>query len=776
MRSGRCLPYGSDITFWPVAEIVKAATGIDEADGPEEAIAKIAGFVGGEDAGYVADQVAGVLGLAEVPLVPDEIFWSIRKVLEAAARSGPLVLVLDDLHWADATLLDLVEHVVAWTRDAAILLVCLARPELVETRPGWGGGRLDATNLTLGPLSREETAELLDNLLGRAELVPGARDRIMDAAEGHPLFLEELLAMLIDDGWLQWRQDRWVPAGDLSDVPIPLTVQAILGERIDRLSAPERTSLERASIVGKEFSEEDLASLGAGGDLAPTLDSLVRRDLVVPERAVRGAGRTFRFRHILLRDAVYHAMSKEARALDHEAFGDALERRAGERLAEVEEIVAYHFETAHRYREELGMPDASEPSLAERAAVLLSAAGRRAVERDDMSAAASLLARADRLLPEDDRPRPEIARLRTIALLEIGELSEASAVAESGIEVAERLGNEIAAWRLRVERSEVWAYLDPDAHPTSEREDTARSAIEALKALGDDAGVARAHRLLGDALSLRGRTAEASDAFAKALEHAMRAGDEREASERPGLGTAMGALPVDRGLELVRTHLARARRPSPDAMSSLGTLLAMAGRFEEARRALGDGLAKARDLGSEWRADSISMYFAYSLLLEGDAPEAEAIIRPAVESLQAMGERNLLSTAVVVLAEALYRRGKLDEAMLATLMSEDAAAADDVVSQMGWRGVRAKVLVTRGSHREAEALAREATALAAEVEMPVLAGDAFLDLAIVLDAAGKTEEALEAVEAARQRYEAKGSVASLERAGAVSAVFGVPAG
>jgi DNA-binding SARP family transcriptional activator len=762
--TGRCLPYGRDITFWPVAEIVKAAAGIEDADAPERALGRIAALVAGrEDGAFVAEQVAGALGVSGVAPVPDEIFWAIRKLLEALAAERPLVLVIDDLHWADETLLDLVEHVASWA-EGPVLLLGVGRPELVEARPAWGGGRLDATNLWLDPLSPDEAGELLGSLLRGAALAPEAGEQIAVAAEGNPLFLEEVLSMLVDDGLLRWEGERWVPASDLSRVPIPPSVQAILAARLDRLPAAERHVLELAAVVGKAFSEEDLSAFETGGASLDrdSLASLGDRDLLVPERTGRGA-RSHRFRHQLLRDVTYGAVSKEVRAQLHETFGDALEARAGERITEVEEIVAYHLEAAHRYRAELGLPEDRVPPLGERAAALLSAAGRRAVARDDMPAAASLLARALDLLPAEDARRPELGWMLAVALFDVGEPSRAEEVAAGHLELAERLGDEAATWRLRIELSDIRSYLSADL-PVGEREEVAREAIEAFERMGDDRGAARAYRLLGDALSRRGQQAEGGEALLRGKELALGAGDEREAGERINVGVSHGPTTVDRCIELMSANVESSRRPNPEGLSGLGFAYAMAGRFEEAHPLVEEAVARIRDLGSEMRLASILMYAAYARLIEDDAPGAEAAARPAVESLQRMGERFLLSTAAALLGEARYRQGALDEAMLASLMSEAATAEDDVVSQMGWRSVRAKVLAARGEHRDAERLAREAVAFAAQTDLLALAGDAFADLATVLEAGGDPHGAAEALDEALERYERKGAAVQAARA------------
>lgn len=765
---GRCLSYGRDITFWPVAEIVRQAAGIGPDEPPTEVRARVAEVVSAEDdADFIEEQVAAVLGVADVTPVPDEIFWAIRKVLEAEARRRPLVVVFDDLHWAEATLLDLIEHIVASWRDAPVLLVCLARPELVEGRSGWGSGRLDATNLTLSPLSREESAQLIANLLGRAALAAEAEERILAAAEGNPLFLEELLSMLIDEGILRWHEGRWISVRDLSEVPIPLTVQALLGARLDRLSQVERRVLELGSLVGKEFTEDDLRAFDLGDEDVPAaLGALERKDLIVLERVSREAGRTFRFRHVLIRDVVYQGMSKEARARDHESYGSFLELRAGERIAELEEIVGYHLEAAHRYREELGLADDAPVPLGTRAAERLTSAGRRAFSRRDMPAAASLLRRALGLLADDHVLRPEVSWLLGVALVEVGRLAEAESILAEGVEIADRLADLRFGWRMRMEQADLRSWLHPEAHDPRELERVTEAAIADLERVGDLGGVARACRLMGDAMLARGRHVDAMELYERGQRYALEAGDEREATERGSFGVAHGPVPAERCIGFIRGNLDRARRPDPDGLAALGLVLAMTGRLDEAWAVFEDALSRSRDLGAEWKTASINMYRGAALLIAGDPIAAESALRPSVESLQRMGERSNMSTGVAILGEALYRQGKYDEAMLATLVSQEATAEDDLASQMAWRGVRAKVLAVRGELREAERLAREGVAIADGTGFVSMAGDAHMDLAAVLEAAGRTREAAAEIEIAHGLYERKGNVVS---AGAAAA-------
>jgi len=239
---GRCLSYGEGITWWPVTELLRAAVGLSDTDGPGAARAKLEAALAGEErAGLVADRLAGLLGLAESTGSPEELPWAVRRLLEAVARDRPLVVMLDDLHWAEPTLLDLIEHVADWSRDAAILLCCLARPELLEARPGWGGGKLNASSLLLQPLGAADSQRLVEHLLGRATLAEGARRRIVETAEGNPLFVEELLGMLIDDGLLVRSDGGWAPTADLATLPVPTSIATLLTARMEQLgtrSAP----------------------------------------------------------------------------------------------------------------------------------------------------------------------------------------------------------------------------------------------------------------------------------------------------------------------------------------------------------------------------------------------------------------------------------------------------------------------------------------------------------------------------------------------------------
>ena len=296
--------------------------------------------------GPACSTLAQLFAAADRDSSVEETFWAVRSFLEAVAKTAPLAVVFDDIHWGYPTFLDLIEHITDWAREAPILVLCVARPELLDERAGWGRGALNATTISLEPLSDGECGDLIGNMLGRATLPDEARLRILAAAEGTPLFVEEMLSMLIDDGSLARDGDRWVATGPLVDLRVPPTIQALLAARLEQLTGDERAAIQRAAVCGKQFHVGALAALldGDGREVRPALKSLVRRDLIQPDRSSLAGQDAFRFRHQLIRDAAYEAAPKALRAELHERFADWLEDVGKARVEEFEEILAYHLE------------------------------------------------------------------------------------------------------------------------------------------------------------------------------------------------------------------------------------------------------------------------------------------------------------------------------------------------------------------------------------------------------------------------------------------------
>ncbi len=300
----------------------------------------------------VAAIIAGALGVTEAAATAQDSFWAIRRLLESVARDRPLVLIFDDVHWGEPTFLDLVEYLGEAARDEPMLILCLARPELLELRPTWGGGRPNASSVLLEPLGTDEASRLIDNLAA-TWLDEAARRTIVAAAEGNPFYIEEMVAV----------------SRERDTLSVPPTIQALLAARLDNLDPGERAIIEAAAVAGKSFRSRAIEALVGDGEVDPALTSLTRKELIRRQADASDDDPWFRFRHMLIRDAAYDATPKQRRAQLHERFAEWLEADAGDRFRELEEIVGYHFEQAHRLRTDVGL--AARPELAHRAGGLL---------------------------------------------------------------------------------------------------------------------------------------------------------------------------------------------------------------------------------------------------------------------------------------------------------------------------------------------------------------------------------------------------------------------
>jgi predicted ATPase/class 3 adenylate cyclase len=773
---GRCLAYGEGITYWPVREIVTAAAGIQDDDLPETARARIATLTRDAtgDGELLANLVAQLVGLAPPAAPAEEISWAVRKLLEGLAAKGPLVVVLDDIHWAEPTLLDLIDHVADLSRDAPMLLLCTARPELLDRRPGWGGGKLNATTIQLQPLDGQESELLIENLLGRARLQEDVLTRIVASAEGNPLFLEEMLSMLIDDGHLIRKDGGWMPIGDVGIDKIPPTIHALLAARLDQLGDDERRVLERASVIGQVFYLGALVELSPEPmreTVDPVLEGLVRKDLIRPERSEEfSREQTYGFRHILIRDAAYQAIPKERRTQLHEAFAGWLEQTAGERVTEYEEILGYHLEQALRQRSELGPLDEHARAVGRRATDLLASAGRRAFGRNDLPASVNLLGRAVALLAADDRDRLDLLVDLGAALHESGEFKRADAVLVEAIEGAEGIKD------ARLKAHAVLAHLllrqstDPAFKVDEIHEEVAR-AIPVFEGDEDHRGLARAWRLLSWAYNLTLRQASRQEALEQALDHARRAHDPREeilCLYRMTSPPVHGPMPVPEAkifLEHLADQAGGDRTVEAGVAFSLAWLEAMHGRFDEARELAGRAVTIDEDLGMRIEAAATAAEaLGFVEVLAGDLAAAERSVRAGYQALESLGETAYLSTQAAELALILCALGRFDEADQLTNVSEETAAGEDALSHILWRRARAAILAHRGDLDHSLALVREAVALAEPTDALNVKGAALIDLAEVLRLSGREGEAIPVAERAIALYEQKGNIVRAERA------------
>ena len=781
---GQCSPDAEGSSFWPVAEIVRRAAEIKTADSPDQAEAKLVelldnpegsgeprgGAPADREAERVADRLGRLIGLRADPVTSEDAVWAVRRFLEVLAERDPLVVVIDDLHWAQPALLDLVEQVVALAREAPILLVAVARPELLEQRPGWSGGRLNASSMLLEPLAAEESATLLEHLAGEATLPADATDRITRTAEGNPLFLEELLAMLIEEGRLQRDGQRWV-ANDLAAAATPPTIQALLAARLDRLAGEERALLDRASVMGQAFDRAAVLALTpepARAEADGHLLALVRKELLRPAPAPLGGRDGFQFRHQLVRDAAYDSLPKQTRAELHERYADWLAEAFAARGGEVGEVLGWHLERAYRFLTELGPADDHGRRVAATAAAQLSAAGHTATGRGDLPAAANLLERAIALLPVTDRARLQLLTdLGEVLVLRL-ETDRAEQVLDEAMAAAERSGDRGLAAHATLGRLEL--RLDsPDRGADRYRADVQR-VLSLLEELSDEQGQSRAWRLLGLDSYLLCQIGRAEDEFQRAVEHARVAGDRRvEAGNLYALVQAAfwGPTPVAEAIRRCQEIRGRAEgsyRVEMAALHTLAGLHAMAGQFGQARE-LGEAAAQiAEKLGPSRFAAICAQFLGQVELLAGDPAAAERWLRWGAGILERMGERGLRAEMTANLARALAGQGRDDEALEVAAVSGEMAVRDDLYSQVERRGPLALVLARRGRLDEAERLAAEAVELAADTDMLAMRAGALLDLARVLRLAGRGAEGRPLAGQALELADRKGHVVAADQA------------
>jgi class 3 adenylate cyclase len=691
---GRCLSYGEGITYWPVVEVLKQ---LDTLPSDEAA----------------ATAIRSLLAESETVAGTDEIAWAFRKLLEEQA---PLLVCLDDIQWGEDTLLDLVESTALLSAGAPLLLLCMARPELLDRRPGW------PTTLRLEALAEEDANALVGNSLS-----DGVRLQIVRAAGGNPLFLTEMVALSEVGG---------------EEVDVPPTLRALLAARLDQLDESERRVLERGAVEGELFHRGTVQALDPEeAEVTRRLAALVRRDLVRPDRPVLPREDAYRFRHLLIRDAAYDALPKATRADLHRRFADWLESH-GEELVELDEILGYHLEQAAHYLEELGR---SEPQVALAAGERLAAAGQRARWRGDSRAAASLVERALVLM----RPyRFDVHLEVDLASFLWGvDMPRAIELADASVARAEAEGDDAAAALARTEAVHLRLWTGQISPDDAER--IARDALPVLAAAGDDDGLVHVWGMLGVVANTRGLLNDWTQAGEQALIHARRAGHPPLHSFGISVGLALGPRPASEALTTLDALLPELRYPGDAIVRAL--LLAMLDRIEEA---WADALAaeeRARELGKTFEAN----WLGEIAVVVDDLPAAAAYLKTACDSLEESGSTGSLSGTSSRLARVLCRLGRYDEAEAPAERGRELTDADDVSAQVEWRAAHALLQSARGQHAAAEQLAREAVAWAGKGDSPVTQADALDDLAEVLEAAGRREEAVAAWLAAVDLYERK---------------------
>jgi class 3 adenylate cyclase/tetratricopeptide (TPR) repeat protein len=740
---GRCLSYGQAITYHPLIEIVRQLAGGD----PDTGIAELMGP--GEESELVARRMRGLLGLSEETAPAEEAFWAVRKLFEAAAAERPLIVVFEDIHWAEPLLLDLIEYLVGFSTGNAIFVLCLTRPELLENRPAWAVNDGDRSVVALEPLGEADAQRLVESLTSR-ELGPRETARIVDTAEGNPLFLEQLVATDEEGG---------------ESSALPPSIQAVLAARIAALDSAERMVLEHASVEGRSFRWSSVAALLSESDrsaLGEHLMALVRRQLIQPDPAASSVEDAFRFTHVLIQEVTYDALPKEMRADLHERLARRLEASPESE----DEIVGLHLERSYRCRAELGLVGERERELAAEATSRLESAGHKAFVLGDPAACGKLLERAASLLPPDDPARLALLPTLGAALFDAGRLTDADRVLTEAMERS--AADELLHARACVELQFVRLQAEGPGS-VAEAESVVEMVLRVFERYGDDLGRCRAWCLRALDYWIEGQAAKADEAWQRAAEHARTAGDERElftilawrASAAP-----VGPTPVPEAIERC-TQIREEVRSSPLAVAQMlppfAAVYAMQGDFDTARSLVSEANAILGELGRMYTVGLVHPE-AVVELLAGQPELAEQRLRQAYGRLAEMGERALLATTASMLAEALYAQGRFEEAKRFCEASREAASLEDLSAQVEWRGVQAKILAQRGQHTEAEALARQAVELVAQTDLLHQRGNALLNLGEVLRLGGDTVGADAAVRAGLELYEQKGDRVSAARA------------
>jgi class 3 adenylate cyclase/tetratricopeptide (TPR) repeat protein len=692
---GRCLPYGEGITYWPLAEMVKTAAGIADDDPAESAHEKLLADCEDEAVADLLALVSGVLDAVETDRSQQEIAWAAREWAESLAAVQPLVLAFEDIHWAEEPLLGLIEHLATWVREAPLVLLCLARPELLEVYPGWGGGRVRATAIELGALAREDAEELVDTLLANAALSSDKRADVLDKTEGNPLFVEETVRMLAEE--LDGR------------VPIPDTVQALIAARIDGLPRAAKTVLQRAAVVGRVFWRGALAQLSPDvDDIDGVLDGLLVRDFLLRESRSSITGeQAFRFKHILIREIAYSGLTKSARAELHAGFAAWLHERGVEELVEIR---SYHLDHAVTLLSEL---DGAAPAeLVREAASTLEAAGRRALAREANRSGRKLLLRAVELEPTLER-RYQAAR----AAWRLDDIPAVSVEMERVRADAREAADRRIEGRALIVLAEVTAFRDSD-NPRS------RELIhEGLELLEPDdyfgrfdafSQLSTLYRWVGDTTSSR-RYAE--QAFAVSRESGRK--DLMSWAANGLAGSYLSRFELDRAEELATEALQLAEEsggivPRGQALHVLANVAELRGDHDEAIQLYEQSIALFAEAGAALDHGRTLNHLAEVIMTRGDHDRAERLLREAIRMLKAIGDRGYLCESQRLLAELLARRGKVEEAERYALEAMQTVGSTDVTSLATSRMALGVVRAAQGRDGEAETLLREAIAVASD--------------------------------------------------------------
>jgi class 3 adenylate cyclase len=752
---GRCLPYGEGITFWPLTEALRSLAGVQEIDHSPEAMAAVTEVLGGEPDRL--GPLASLVGLGTGMQSADEISNGARRLFERLGRERPLVVIFDDIHWAEPAFLDLVDHVVEWASQSSILIICTARPDLLDVRPGWGGGKVNAATVLLEPLDQNASEELISNVVG-GSLEPALSKQILQSAEGNPLFVEEMVSMLVDDGALVEDDGVWRVAHP-DQVRVPASLKMLLAARLDRLGVGERQVISRAAVVGKVFERQAVAALSSEelrGNVSQHLGNLSRRELI---RADIASDDLYTFRHILIRDAAYDALPKRERAQLHERFAAWLESDLGEHAAEYEEILGYHLEQAFEAWRDIGE---ERDDLASKAAELLASAGLRATTMLDYASGISLLDRARTLMPNGpDVPfwTFEIARSRFM----MGDLAGGAKETDAALE---------SARRKQDPRAEAWAQLGGTITTATGQDLVAtilarlKKLVDVMEGFGDTRGLVYVWDEISSQHNYLCESRECVAAAKRSAAYALQIGDEKAELEARtnvlwrGMWGHLRPEELLRDVEDLRPRATEGSRLNRILHENVAASLALLDRIPEAAEAARAAAEDAAQFGLMTQAVACQIRFIVWSRVDLEVAKEQLDWSDGI--LERMGETAARASTLAMLADVSQAVGDIARAEEALATCKEIVIEDDFDAVSRSLAAECKILASRGDEQALD-LGRRALDLSEPTEYLMMRTRVLTLVAEAHELLGDPEGAVDLYRRARTVAEEKGDLWSIRQ-------------
>ena len=763
---GQCPPYGETVTFLPALDVLSGITGTagGNSDGLLDALSAL--LAEDPDRDILMRHLKAVVEREELVSV-DETGWAIRRVIETVASAKPLIVVFDDIHWAEEPLLGMIEDLGDLTRDVPVLLLCLSRPDLLDRREGWGGGRLNAASVSLEGLAAVETEQLLLQLLDEADPPGHLKSAVLERAEGNPLYVEEMVNALIDRGALVHADDGWRFREDPGDEVVPASIEALIASRLDQLSGGQRALLQDAAVIGRIFARSALVSVSeaAEAEVADLLRGLVRKELLRPERmGSLGGGEAFGFKHALTRAIAYESTPKRRRASAHRAAAEWMKSH-GDDLGEIDELIGYHLEQAFLLSRDVD-PDLADPALAQEAAERLTLAGEAAFRSGNVQGTVDLLVRAKAIIGTEEPLFPRIAALLAIALSWAGDLETSREVALAGKQSAERLGD--AAATARCNLGLVGAEMALRG-VTQEMIEEARAIRSVLAEADDPEWLARAVKELALAIEPSSAPAEAIRLLEETQTLAGRAGDaltEGWATYAIATIVAWGEVPAAEALasceRLLEQELLASTRLKIELV--VAYLRAMLAPTDELRVKVGELVGSIQQMMGEGSAVSLCYLAAGAFQFLGDLASAERVLVWACDCLERQQEVVVRPSAEAYLANILCDQGRPQEAEAHAAIAEALAVEDDLEAMVDWKLARGRIQSLGGSSESAVTTLTEALSLVEQGTDFIQRGRVRLALSEAEERAGNRERARRLLQEALELFDNKGDVMDAARA------------